>query len=479
MEAGLASLAGHSSTQTPSLGDPSSEAKEAAQESGRTPSAVRGRGAAGPRSGLAPKGQRPGPGIPQGSSPEGAGAATRAARRVAPEAEHREAAKAFAESPSGAAARPSPEGPAKENERDAVVAQAQQASLEAWKQSARAGPLDAVLQAVPELGLVSVGPHGTLVRVVPPIRTVGWVLPTRWRVTVSYLAGPAELAPGDYFVCVYDGWREYSAYTPENAGRMYVPFMPAMVARYSGIGSAGEPRFMHDPAAPEVYPVLPAPVIAYSRHVGDRCVRLIPDSEFLSDTHLPTLRQVVMADLPFSEKTGGRVFWRGSAHNHATPDRMPPRAELMQTVMRSPAVGRVVDAQYTDASCRASIADQLRYRYLLDLDGAVNAWCGLFWKLASRSVVMRLPTPWEQWYYPSLKAGTHYIPVAGPEQLPRALQWAEAHPTECQAMAQAATELVADVLEAYQRTLCEASVRDMRRFLGPLGVRATTTVSQR
>jgi hypothetical protein len=359
------------------------------------------------------------------------------------------------------------------------------ASREAWSP---AGGTAALLRAIPELGLAVIGPDGSLVHSALPLSTVQGVLQLRWKVTLDYIAGPAALPPGEYLVCVYDGWREYSAFVPEDgfaaepkampagragepkampaAGRRYVPFTPAMVARYAGRGSAGEPRFMHDPAAPELYPVLPAPVITYSRHVGDRAVRLIPDAEFLADMHLPTLRQVAAADAPFASKPGRKVYWRGSAHNHARPGGQPPRAELMAAAARLPAVRRAVDAQYTDASCRVAIADQLKHRYLLDLDGAVNAWCGLFWKLASRSVVLRFPSPWEEWFYPALQAGKHYIHVSGPEQLPKALQWAEAHPADCEAMARAATELVAEVLEAHERARCDASVRAMRRFLG-------------
>lgn len=337
------------------------------------------------------------------------------------------------------------------------------ASREAW---APAGGTAALLRAIPELGLVEIGPDGSLARLVPPLSTVPGLLPLRWKVTLDYIAGPAALPPGEYLVCVYDGWREYSAFVPEAAGRRYVPFTPAMVARYAGRGSAGEPRFMHDPAAPEMYPVLPAPVIAYSRHVADRAALLIPDAEFLADMHLPSLHQVAAADVPFASKPGRKVYWRGSAHNHARPGGQPPRAELMATAARLPAVRRAVDAQYTDASCRVAIADQLKNRYLLDLDGAVNAWCGLFWKLASRSVVLRFPSPWEEWFYPALRAGKHYILVSGPEQLPKALQWAEAHPAECEAMARAATELVAEVLEAHERARCDAAVRAMRRLLG-------------
>ena len=50
------------------------------------------------------------------------------------------------------------------------------------------------------------------------------------------------------------------------------------------------------------------------------------------------------------------------------------------------------------SDARLTLTDQLRYRYLLDLDGNGNAWSGCFWKLASReSVVFKVMSDREQW----------------------------------------------------------------------------------
>jgi len=93
---------------------------------------------------------------------------------------------------------------------------------------------------------------------------------------------------GEFFVCLYDGWREYSEPIMPPADRQYVPWtsLPTHVkASYLGPGNAKEPRFRHpsalsqDPAAP--YPNLPRKVLTYNRHKYDTNALLIPDSEFL------------------------------------------------------------------------------------------------------------------------------------------------------------------------------------------------------
>ena len=53
------------------------------------------------------------------------------------------------------------------------------------------------------------------------------------------------------------------------------------------------------------------------------------------------------------------------------------------------------------------------YKGQIDIDGNANAWSGLYWKLRSNSVVLKVASPKQhkQWYYDRLIAWKHYIPV--------------------------------------------------------------------
>ena len=64
---------------------------------------------------------------------------------------------------------------------------------------------------------------------------------------------------------------------------------------------------------------------------------------------------------------------------------------------------------------------QLNHRHLLDLDGAVNAWSGLFWKLYSNSLVVKITSVWEQWYYDQLEPNVHYVAVDSLSEIGTAL----------------------------------------------------------
>ena len=52
------------------------------------------------------------------------------------------------------------------------------------------------------------------------------------------------------------------------------------------------------------------------------------------------------------------------------------------------------------------------YRGVLDIDGNVNAW-GLYWRLASGSVVYRVDSEFSNPYTTAMKPWVHYIPIAG------------------------------------------------------------------
>lgn len=59
----------------------------------------------------------------------------------------------------------------------------------------------------------------------------------------------------------------------------------------------------------------------------------------------------------------------------------------------------------------SSISDQIRYKYILDIDGWASTWDATVWKLYSGCVLLKVETTWHQWYYPHLIAWVHFVPV--------------------------------------------------------------------
>ena len=329
------------------------------------------------------------------------------------------------------------------------------------------GATATVLDEIRELGYVSVR-DGRLISEVRPKDCLVSSRWDRWTPTLRYLRDYARFNPdfgGEFFVCLYDGWREYIEPTFPGAGRRYVPLLdlPADERRsaYIGRGNAGEVRFRaQTPHAAAVYPELPHPVLAYNRHVGDRNTLLIPDSEFLETEFAPFRDQVLAADVPFAAKRGDALYWRGSPNTtegyaYSTPQgfgvRMHPRR--LAVAMSHPktaaalGLGGVLDASFA----RAPISEMLAHRYLLDIDGMVTAWSGGYWKLLSNSLVIRAPSHWEHWYSPLLRDGaTHLeLPSWHPNDVRAMHAWCQSHPAETAAMAAAGTAVARRVTYRY------------------------------
>jgi hypothetical protein len=53
----------------------------------------------------------------------------------------------------------------------------------------------------------------------------------------------------------------------------------------------------------------------------------------------------------------------------------------------------------------------IKYKYVIDIDGNSNSWPGLFTKLLTGSCVLKVESPWKQWYYSSLKPWVNYVPI--------------------------------------------------------------------
>jgi hypothetical protein len=323
-----------------------------------------------------------------------------------------------------------------------------------------------VLDDICELGYVSVR-DGRVISEISPKRcpvSESW---NNWAPVVRYLRDYARHHPhfgGEFFVCLYDGWREYIEPTFDS-DRRYVPWLdiPAeeRVRDYIGLGSAGEVRFRAQTAeAAAVYPELPRQVLAYNRHVGDRNTLLVPDREFIENEFASFRNQVIASDIPFSQKDATSLYWRGGpnmtdGYRHNTPaflgERMHPRSIAVTlsdpTNAEALGLGGILDASFK----YTSISEMVKHRYILDIEGMVTAWSGGYWKLLCNSLVIRAPSHWEHWYAPLLRDGvTHLdLPSWNPKDLRATHAWCQSHPTETAAMAAAGSAVARRVTYRY------------------------------
>lgn len=202
---------------------------------------------------------------------------------------------------------------------------------------------------------------------------------------------------------------------------------------------------------------------------------LIPDPDFLLTQGYAALRRTIQQrDCPFWHKTSW-LYWRGGStgpciavpadldlnqRTHACrllPRTVPccdvrlsnicqVRAPEMEAHLQ-PLLGRIVGKR-----------EQLRHRYLLDLDGNSNAWSGLFWKLYSNSVVIKVQSPYRQWYYGHLRDGVNVFLATSVRDVARVMRRARRNPRLAARVARRATLLA-------QRLTYERESARFRRVL--------------
>jgi hypothetical protein len=314
-----------------------------------------------------------------------------------------------------------------------------------------------VLDDIRELGYVCIG-DGKLKAFVKPQEHV--YTDVRWKPTLEYLSVYAKHHPdfgGEFFVCAYDGWREYSEPVAEEL-RNYTPWSSDASCRewfrtnFVGQGNAGEARFRHKADNASLYPELPHKVLAYERHVGDRNVLIMPNAEFLTTQYRGFTSKVDTFDIPW-EKKHDKIIWRGgpnfSKDGYGYYDhgygKTHPRELAVQLANHHSGLRQICDCSYE----RADISWQLQYKYILNLDGMVSAWSATHWKLYSNSLVLQGPSHWEHWISGLLKPYVHYLPFDTFYQLPHLYKWCQYNDTKCRDIVQNATELAKSLTLQY------------------------------
>jgi hypothetical protein len=175
------------------------------------------------------------------------------------------------------------------------------------------------------------------------------------------------------------------------------------------------------------------PIFAFGRQVTDRQTLLIPDPAYIGGAAYLKEREDyknITREIPWHKRMP-TIFWRGAASGCGIEGGQwtdTPRGRLVQKAVEL-SNPRMLDAKLTKVAHipleqqrnfyeRGFLAEEvpfenfLHYRFMLDADGYSCAWMSFFLKLISGSVVLKMDSPIEQWYYRELVPWKHYIPVA-------------------------------------------------------------------
>lgn len=152
---------------------------------------------------------------------------------------------------------------------------------------------------------------------------------------------------------------------------------------------------------------------------------LVPDPMFLSTCGYAALaRQFEAQAVPWRDRAP-LLFWRGATSGRALDAQALPRVQLCraaQALGPSADVGlSTITHDYAGDEARLRAEGLLRpfvpperldrYRLHLDIDGNTSSWPGLFTKLLSGGAVLKVESPWRQWYYDRLTPWITHVPV--------------------------------------------------------------------
>ncbi len=170
------------------------------------------------------------------------------------------------------------------------------------------------------------------------------------------------------------------------------------------------------------------PILCFGRPLNEQSCGLIPDPFYInSNGFLEDFSSLRKLDIDWKLK-GDVAYFRGSStggHINYKGWRQNQRVKLCLLSLENP---ELLDAKITSIVqeeevgvglelARAGILSHfekpeiiLKYKYLIEIDGNANSW-GFFLKLGTGSTILKVSSPWEQWFYDKLKPWHHFIPV--------------------------------------------------------------------
>jgi tetratricopeptide (TPR) repeat protein len=252
--------------------------------------------------------------------------------------------------------------------------------------------------------------------------------------------------------------------------------------------------------------------VGYGRRRGLRNnVRLVPDPYFMdSKGFAPVRREALEGRLPKWDQRQDMVFWRGSATTYFKTGsgesvehlEQVPRIAMCLALKDQPRVDAAIMYSWDldmhlPASEVESVTEWLKkrnifrpgepminhakYRFLLDIDGVANAW-GFFEKLLLGACVLKISSPFEQWFYSEISEWQHFVPVKHDmSDLIEKIEWCRQHEDEARAIAERGQRFALDhtyevamaaARDAVERSLIPGDVAERASGLSAAALKA-------
>jgi len=179
-------------------------------------------------------------------------------------------------------------------------------------------------------------------------------------------------------------------------------------------------------------------VFTYSKRIDDTKSICIPDPYFCNyKQHSKQLKEIRDNYVRWSDKIN-TCIWRGNINNSfninfidtKNKDNLNPRQYFFQLYKNN----KIKNCNYS--SKFTTISEQIKYKYILDIDGWSNTWDATVWKLYSGSILLKVKSLWKQWYYDELVEWEHYVPINNDfSDLNEKIEWCINNDDKCKQIA--------------------------------------------
>jgi hypothetical protein len=187
-------------------------------------------------------------------------------------------------------------------------------------------------------------------------------------------------------------------------------------------------------------------IFSYCKHLNDHNTYLLPDYFYISQTGYKDnlIKEINENYVKFNDKMNKCVY-RGSLNNGSVnnfidvtdKDNLNQRQYFKKLYEEQ----KFKNIDYEDN--KLTVPEQMKYKYILDIDGWSNTWNATVWKMYSGSVLLKVKSIWKQWYYDELKEYEHYIPVENDlSNLNEQIQWCIDNNEKCEEITKNAKKFV-------------------------------------
>ncbi|HVY08738.1 MAG TPA: glycosyl transferase family 90 [Mycobacteriales bacterium] len=172
-------------------------------------------------------------------------------------------------------------------------------------------------------------------------------------------------------------------------------------------------------------------LVCFSAHYDDPSAVLLPEAHFLMHRWYRPLRvELAMSRRPWGLRAN-RASYAGSDHTAESPNTHGPA--LRRHLKKLADQGEfAIDVSLGKSTSRRQ---QLRNKYLIDIDGFARTWDAWAWKMLSGSVVLSPASIWQTRFTREFEPWQHYVPLASDlSDLGDQLEWCQSHDQECKEM---------------------------------------------